>query len=209
MSTGNDIVALALTDADRTRRRRFYSRILSPAEREHQYATRLPLPLYVWLCWSVKESVYKYVSRSDHRLVFAPLKIPIDRLFRHDGYYKGVISRNGEILYSRSFLSDETILTVVSEEEDFMHTRWGLHSIESSGYASQSAAARKFAIQSLSAVLPGAALRILRAPDGPPEIWDGDRVLGIPVSLAHHGRYVSWSYRLPAKSSAYRKSAAN
>ncbi|HTR31244.1 MAG TPA: 4'-phosphopantetheinyl transferase superfamily protein [Puia sp.] len=201
MSTGNDIVALALTDADRTGQYRFYSRVLSPVELRHQGVTGLPLPFFVWLCWSVKESVYKYASRSDRRLVFAPLKIPIDRLFRHDGYYKGVVSYGGAVLYSRSFLSDETILTVVSEEENFMHTRWGLHSIDSSDYPIQSATARIFALQSLSAVFPGAALRIVKAPDGPPELWDGDRLLDIPVSLAHHDRYVAWSYRLPSKSS--------
>ena len=202
MSTGNDIVALALTDADRTRRHRFYSRILSPGELQYQNATGLSFPLFVWLCWSVKESVYKYCSRSDHRLVFSPLKIPIGGLIRHDGYYKGVIHYNGLVLYSRSFLNDETILTVVSDEEDFMHTRWGLHSIERSDYAIQSVTARIFALQSLSAVFPGAVLRIVKAPDGPPELWDGDRILNIAVSLAHHDRYVGWSYRLPSKSSA-------
>jgi hypothetical protein len=57
--------------------------------------------------------------------------------------------------------------------------------------------------------LPSAALRIIKTPDGPPEVWDGEHSLDIPLSLAHHGPYVAWSYRLPANNSSYRKSAAN
>ena len=58
-------------------------------------------------------------------------------------------------------------------------------------HAMQSALVRKFALQSLSTVLAGASLRIVRAPDGPPEVWDGDRPVDIPVSLAHHGPWVA------------------
>jgi phosphopantetheinyl transferase (holo-ACP synthase) len=227
MSTGNDIVALAATDKDRTCQYRFYSRILSRSE----------LPLYdglacgglsfhsfVWLLWSIKESVYKYVSRSDHGLAFAPLKIRVSRLRLSDDFYEGMIRYEQAVLYSRSFHStaplsaaplsavcpeDETILTVVSEEKDFALTRWGLHTIGDSDYASQSGSVRAFALESLSKIFPGAALRIVRSPDGPPEVWDGEQALNIPLSLAHHDRYVAWSYRLTANSSSYRKSAAN
>ena len=79
-STGNDIVALAATDPDRTSRYRFYSRILTRSELDHVAGTALPFSTFVWLLWSIKESVYKYVSRSNPRLGFAPLKIPVGQL---------------------------------------------------------------------------------------------------------------------------------
>jgi len=106
------------------------------------------------------------------------------------------------VLYSRSVFQDGTILTVVSEEEDFALTRWGLQMIGDTDYASQSASVRAFALESLSMIFPDAALRIVKTPDGPPEIWDGERVLDVPLSLAHHGHYVAWSYRLSANSSS-------
>jgi phosphopantetheinyl transferase (holo-ACP synthase) len=212
ISTGNDIVALAATDKDRTCQYRFYSRILSRSELplyDRLACGGLSFQSFVWLLWSVKESVYKYVSRSDHGLAFAPLKITVSRLRLHDEFCEGMIRHEQAILYSRSFLRVDTILTVVSKEKDFSLTRWGLHTIGDPSYTSQSARVRTFALQSLSTVLSGAALRIVKTADGPPEVWDGDCPLNIPLSLAHHGRYVAWSYRLPANSSWYRKSEAN
>jgi hypothetical protein len=203
MSTGNDIVALAATDSNRTSRYRFYSRILSPDEQTlHGQLTgggpeELSFPSFVWLLWSIKESVYKFISRSDPRLVFAPLKIPVSRLRQQDGYYEGLIRYDRCVLYSRSFLRNETILTVVSAEEDFSYTRWGLHHIGESDHASQSAWVRTFALQALSTVFPGAPLRIVNTKDGLPVVYAGRQTPDIPLSLAHHDRWVAWSYRLP------------
>jgi phosphopantetheinyl transferase (holo-ACP synthase) len=209
ISTGNDIVALAATDPERTSRYRFYSRVLTHTELDLVPRTTLPFSTFVWLLWSIKESVYKYVSRANPRLSFAPLKIPVGQLRSRDDFFEGLIRYEGVMLYSRSFIQDNTILSVVSGEKDFAFTRWRLHAIGDSDYASQSAFVRKFVVESLSTVVPAAGLRIIRTLDGPPEVWDRERVLDIPVSLAHHDRYVAWSYRLSANSSSYRKSAAN
>jgi phosphopantetheinyl transferase (holo-ACP synthase) len=209
ISTGNDIVALAATDPDRTSRYRFYSRILTHGELDRFAGTAFPFSTFVWLLWSIKESVYKYISRSNPRLGFAPLKIPVDQLRFRDDFFEGLVRYEQVMLYSRSFIQDDTVLSVVSEEKDFTLSRWGLHAIDDSDYANQSAFVRKFVVESLSTVVPGADLRIVRTPDGPPEVWDRQRMLDIPISLAHHGRYVAWSYRLSANNCSYRKSEAN
>ena len=63
ISAGNDIAALAKVNKERIPQPRFYSKILSDSERAlyHQpQLTILPFENYVWLLWSVKESVYKY-----------------------------------------------------------------------------------------------------------------------------------------------------
>jgi hypothetical protein len=212
VSTGNDIVALAATDEDRTSRPRFYSRILTPDELslyDELTGGGLSFSSFVWLMWSIKESAYKYVNRADPGLRFAPLKIPVTRLRprddrrddrRNEGrddFYEGVIRSQRRTLYSRSFLADETIMTVVSAQEGFSNVHWGLRRIENPNYSNQSALVRTFALQSLSIVLPGAELRIIKSPDGPPELWDGEHRLHMPLSLAHHGPYVAWSYQLP------------
>ena len=217
-STGNDIVAFAATDPLRTSQYRFYSRILSAEECALHDHAALDFSSFVWLLWSIKESVYKYVSRSNHALIFAPLKIPVGRLIGGDGIFEGMVSCSGRTLYSRSIVNDEAIMTVVSAEQDFSDTYWGMRALEAADGASESASqsesqsesqsksqsesqserVRDFAIQHLSAAYPGADLRIVRLPDGPPELMDGERVLNVPVSLAHHERYVAWSFRLPS-----------
>jgi phosphopantetheinyl transferase (holo-ACP synthase) len=202
ISAGNDIIALIETDNDRTSRHRFYSRILTPEELLLFPAPKLPFSVFVWLMWSIKESVYKYVSRADPGLHFAPLKIPVRGLRICEDHYEGIICYGGLTMFSRSFLWDKVIMTVVSACEDFSNVRWGMEVIGTPDYTTQSALVRKFALQSLSTDLPGAALRIIKTPDGAPELWDGERSLDIPLSLAHHGPYVAWSYRLPANSSS-------
>ena len=166
---------------------------------------------YVWLLWSIKESVYKYCSRSNPQLLFAPLTIPVGRLLPSSGgdFFQGRVHYREMRLYSRSCLIDGAISTVVSEDPYFACTRYGVHRIGLSDQASQSALVREFALRSLSAAFPTANLRILKAPDGPPIVWDGDKPLDIPISLAHHDHFVAWSYRLPATHSSKRKSAAN
>src|SRR3984957_14926105 len=250
MSTGNDIVALAATDKDRTCQYRFYSRILSTVELsldEQLAGGELTLPSYpptgeglsfpfdpptggklsfpfdpptggklsfhsfVWLLWSIKESVYKYVSRSNPSLVFSPLKIPVSRLGQRDDFYEGMIRYGQVMLHSRSFLTSETIMTVVSDDQEFCHTRWGIHSIDAADYASQSSRVRALALDSIAEILPGVTIRVVKAPDGPPVLRAADRTAAsvlpdIPLSLTHHGHYVAYSYCLTANSSSYRKS---
>jgi hypothetical protein len=40
-------------------------------------------------------------------------------------------------------------------------------------------------------------------------LLDGETPLDIPLSLAHHDRYIAYSFRLPSNSCSYKKSAAN
>jgi hypothetical protein len=210
LSTGNDIVVLAMTDAERTCQVRFHSRILIPGEvalYEELVGSQCDRAVgvvpdfssFVWLLWSIKESVYKYVSRSDRRLVFAPLKIPVGSVNFRDGYFEGIVRYGLLTLYSRSFFRDGTIMTVVSEEREFCAVRWGVRAIDDAAGVNQSGWVRVYALESLSGDVPGSDLRIVKSPDGPPEVWDGDDLLDIPISLAHHGRYVAWSYRLDSR----------
>ena len=77
-SAGNDIVALKAIDKQRTNHSRFYSKILSDAEQSlycRQQGAEMPFENFVWLLWSIKESVYKYLKRTTPGLVFSPTKI--------------------------------------------------------------------------------------------------------------------------------------
>src|ERR1700749_1556209 len=103
--TGNDIVALSATDRGRTILPRFYTRILDAREQtlyNGQAVQTLPFDNYVWLLWSIKESVYKYKQRTSPELVFSPTKIPVREVLlpSGDGFYRGPISYGPAPLYS-------------------------------------------------------------------------------------------------------------
>ncbi|HWK03017.1 MAG TPA: 4'-phosphopantetheinyl transferase superfamily protein [Puia sp.] len=82
-SAGNDIVALAAIDKQRTHHSRFYSKILADAERplfDSLQPGTMSFENFVWLLWSIKESVYKYLKRTEPGLLFAPAKIHIRKI---------------------------------------------------------------------------------------------------------------------------------
>src|ERR1035441_10308452 len=110
----------------------------------------MPFEEFVWLLWSVKESVYKYLKRIVPGLVFSPTKIfihGIDPPYRQalksfggiqwennksessEELFKGVIICGSDIFYSRSKIHDELISTVVSNDKNFENTIWGIKSI--------------------------------------------------------------------------------
>jgi phosphopantetheinyl transferase (holo-ACP synthase) len=204
ISTGNDIVALQATQPEKTNLPRFYSRILTIDEKKlydhNPRPHRRPLAFdhFVWLCWSIKESAYKFISRSIPHLVFAPLKITICELLppddAADGYYRSKVSFGQEMLFSRSFLREGVVVTVVSEDEQFANTHWGFQPIGSSAYADQSSSVRTFALQHLGAALSRDDLQVQKDQDGLPIVLAGGQKLDIPLSLAHHDHYVAWSF---------------
>lgn len=206
-STGNDLVFLPATRSEKTCRPRFYGRILTAAEQK-LYARHdsldLPFDQYVWLCWSIKESVYKYKKRLFSDLDFAPLQIEISRLVPPSGseeFYQCTanLQTAGAPLYSRSRIRDGVILTMVSGDESFADTRWGCRSIGSVSYADQSAAVRALVLSELQTLLSRTDLQLEKDPDGCPVLLAGGRPLGIPVSLAHHENWIAYSFRYPAE----------
>ncbi|HEV2480211.1 MAG TPA: 4'-phosphopantetheinyl transferase superfamily protein [Puia sp.] len=206
-SSGNDLVYLPATRPERTNLPRFYSRILTAAEVEGfgQLApSGLPFDHYVWLCWSMKESVFKYQKRGCPELAFAPLRIEVRQIDPPTGdedFYAGIIAgmpcnadTSGQTLHSRSWVRDGVITTVVSEDQYFTDTHWGFLAIDSPAHADQSAAVRTLALGELSAVLSRDDLRLEKDAAGCPIVVAGDRPLAIPISLAHHERYIAYSF---------------
>ena len=221
-STGNDIVALRATQPERTTLPRFYSRILTVAEQQlycQPDSPKLAFDHYVWLCWSIKESTYKFYKRSFPDLVFSPLKIVITELLpprrcipalrAHPdsvalpsapcpasaaGYYRCKVTCGQGMLFARSFLEDGVVVTIVSEDEQFANTRWGFQPIGSSARADQSAAVRTLVLQELRTTLRRDDLQLQKDPSGCPIVLAGEQPTGIPVSMAHHDRYIAWSF---------------
>lgn len=256
-STGNDIVALHAINKERTNQIQFFCKILSVSE-QALYAqpewSAMPFEHFVWLLWSVKESAYKYLQRIQPDLVFAPVKIVIQRIdvaleewptFERGPIgqtgetgeggefgaiietgeiggigssgksYKGIVLFESGIYYFRSIIDEAFIASVISDQEGFEHTWWGVQSIGHTGYDQQSSAVRDLVLQKLSAVYPlnlqmghsfqgsgehvrnGDHVSIGKSPLGYPVVLNGEEEMDIPVSLAHHDRYVAYSFHLP------------
>jgi phosphopantetheinyl transferase (holo-ACP synthase) len=211
ISTGNDIIALKTINIARTKQNFFYRKIISVSEKDlydRQLLDNLPFDVFVWLLWSVKESVYKYLQRITPELVFSPARISITQLtlpagnfveqfegrgFDDNSVYKGVINFGDHTLYSRSLISEEFIFSVVNGTDDFGHIRWGIQLIHSSEPDEQSKAVREFLIQTLCPLFPGSVLLVDKSPCGYPIILKDGIEISLPVSLAHHGHYVGYS----------------
>lgn len=221
-SAGNDIVALKAINRQRTNHFRFYSKILSVSEQSLYYRhgfAEMPFEKFVWLLWSIKESVYKFLKRAVPGLVFSPAKIiiqgidpPYRRTITRFGgiqwenknnesckeFYKGVIVFGSDIFYYRSKIHDELIATVVSNDENFENIWWGVKSIDHAAYDNQSKAVRAFILNRLNSILPGGNddLRIGKCPLGYPVVLKRAKEMNIPVSLAHHDHFIAYSFLL-------------
>lgn len=216
-SAGNDIVALRSVDKERTSQFRFYSKILSASEQSlyHQPQwTNIPFENYVWLLWSVKESVYKYLKRSIPGLVFSPTKICIQNItipatnlmntFKcvqwqntgHDeAFYCGTIIYEGHTFYSRSKITEDWIATVVNDDEKFDNVCWGIQSIDDTDYYNQSKAARTLLLKKINSFFL-CDLQVRKSPVGYPVILNGKQDLHIPASLTHDDCFVAYSFVL-------------
>jgi phosphopantetheinyl transferase (holo-ACP synthase) len=214
ISTGNDIVALKAINIARTKQPNFYKKIISVSEKDlydQQLSGKILLENFVWLLWSIKESVYKYLQRSTPELVFSPTKITVSKLylppgdqatelegqgFDEDAVYKGIAMFGDQVLYSRSIITGEFIFSVVSHEDDFANTCWGIQLTSSTDPAYQSRAVRAFLGDKLNRLFPDSVLSISKSIHGYPILLKDGIETPMPVSLAHHDHYVAYSSQI-------------
>lgn len=207
ISAGNDIVALSDIDRRRTVEPRFYSRIISHSEQE--LYPRLASPAmsfenFVWLLWSVKESAYKYWQRLKPELIFSPARITVSELNDPSGgnsgalVYQGIVHSVAGRLYSRSTMTADHISTVVSADQRFENVWSGIAATGRTDRAGQSASVRALLLEKLGSLLScdGEELRVEKSPQGCPLLYKREKEMGIPVSLAHHGRFIAYSFVL-------------
>jgi phosphopantetheinyl transferase (holo-ACP synthase) len=207
ISAGNDIVALNKVDSQRTNQFAFYSKILSASEQTLYHSpqcSQLPFEQYVWLLWSVKESAYKFLKRIYPGLIFSPTKIIVDDIeFCGEDFItagnqkrlKGRVSYRKSVLFFMSKIDVEWIVSVVNDNENFENICWEVERIDEEAYSYQSNAAKELLLTKLSPVLTGN-LTVEKHPVGYPEIIKNNQKLNIPVSIAHHGFFISYAFNL-------------
>ncbi|MDB5004268.1 MAG: 4-phosphopantetheinyl transferase superfamily protein [Mucilaginibacter sp.] len=211
ISAGNDIVALNAIDKRRTNLPAFYSKFITPSELTLYNESDISFQNFVWLLWSVKESVYKYLKRGDGDLVFSPSRIKIQQIDVADGFsncplqtdesidllYSGQTLFSSDQLYFQSSINKNFIATVVNDDAGFEQIYWVVKLIDKPDHASQSKAVRLFVLDKLNSLIIEDDLWINKHPIGYPILLHNNQQIDIPISFAHHDRYVSYSFQIP------------
>jgi phosphopantetheinyl transferase (holo-ACP synthase) len=221
-SAGNDIISLAEIDVHRTRTKQFYSKILSVAEIENYYKSFsliVAFEHYVWLLWAMKEAAYKFLKRINTDLIFTPVKFQIKELnvskkhanqrfdktqinndLAGNVLFKAVVENEDEKIYAEAEIFDELIFSVVSEDQDFCNIYCGLCKISDSSHNYQSLAVRNLLVSAVIEELGYGPLNITNDIYGIPFLFYEGKQLSIPISISHHGLYVSYSFKYTCES---------
>lgn len=206
ISIGNDIVDLKHIDKQRTCERRFFSKILSPQEEllfSGYQSQDLPFEVFVWLLWSAKEAVYKFLKRHQPGLIFSPIKFQVVNLSTplfasaHKqetalGFDEDVL--NMELLFAeqqyhvKSVITTEYVASFISTEFD--NTYWGIRHVENPDPESLSAAVRDFAKERLPELYPDLTVGFKKHATGYPFVED----TSLCISFSHHGNWVSYAF---------------
>ncbi|WP_461451705.1 4'-phosphopantetheinyl transferase family protein [Mucilaginibacter sp.] len=218
LSAGNDIVSLKGIDIARTKQYNFYSKILTPTEtalHSQPCFSATPFEVFVWLLWSIKESLFKFLQRIKPDVLFTPVKFEVKEIHAPEAFtinnfnqtlLKGigfdqfttitsVIKFENSTCYSKSIIYNELIATVVNADENFNNTHWGIKQIDSTDTEIQSAEVRKFAIASLQQALGDKRVTISKNKHNVPVALQ-NQAKAIPVSLSHHENWVGYSFQI-------------
>jgi phosphopantetheinyl transferase (holo-ACP synthase) len=215
ISIGNDIVDLNKTNPERTKQEKFYSKIICKQELElfNKFNDNdISFENYVWLAWSVKESVYKFYKRNNAEALFSPTKIVIQNIelpearialnfgkeqleetnLRKQKCYRCEIIFDSYVFYSRTYVYKEIIFTVVNNEDCFDDIFWGIKFIEYDDYAYQSKAINDFTLEKMQQIFENKNLKITKHKIGYPEVLEHKQ---IAVSFTHHGNFVGYAFK--------------
>jgi phosphopantetheinyl transferase (holo-ACP synthase) len=219
ISAGNDIVSINAINITRTKQYKFYSKILSDSENplfKEFGLSEIPFENFVWLMWSIKESAYKFLQRNYPDIIFTPVKFVVDELilpshykilsfnaakaegtsFDDNACIKGRLTFGPHVLYSRTILREEFILSVVNHDNSFERTCWGVKLIADANHANQSKEVRLFLFERLKQLYISNDFTTGKNLHGCPVLLNGKKESAIPVSLSHHDRFVAYSFEI-------------
>jgi len=99
------------------------------------------------------------------------------------------------MLFFTSKVTPDWIATVANDTADFKNVYWQVVQVTDDTYNYQSNAAKQLLLEKINTLIPGK-LTIKKNPVGYPEIIKNNRKVNIPVSIAHHGFFVSYAFNL-------------
>jgi hypothetical protein len=154
--------------------------------------------IYLWMCWSIKESAYKFLKRHNPNLRFSPTSLEVSIT---DGKWNNNVLR-GQIdhLFWNTVISHKGIRTTVHNSEDFTGVCTGFDSLPADKEPTpenQSAQVREYFLRSMTEIDAHANWTLGKHPDGYPLVYKDGILQPIPLSFAHHGELLGYSYFLP------------
>jgi phosphopantetheine--protein transferase-like protein len=212
ISVGNDIVVLNPHSIARETSPKFYSKFITEEEFNSYDPSIMSFHNYIWLLWSVKEAVYKFINRINPELLFSPLRLAVINVTKQKAPNANLIGEEGRgfAYYHiaaqaslddrpvdiRSIITDGYIATFAAEKNDFVNMFWGIERIYNTSPANQSAEVRQFALQRLQSLHTKLVMDIKRCNTLPiPRAFANDILMPfIPVSFSHHFNYVAYAF---------------
>lgn len=215
ISIGNDIIDLQQTNPERTAQEKFYLKIICKKEAElfkNIDSTLLLFEHFVWLAWSVKESVYKFYKRHNPGILFSPTKIIINKIgfpiqkvqsfhrqkeafsFLKEECYCCKVIFDSNTFFTRTLLQDGFIFTVANNMNDFENIYWGIKSVDDDdSYSNQSKIVREFVLKKLNTIFLPGELTIEKSGIGYPFL---KQQKNLPLSFSHHGNFAAYAFAL-------------
>ena len=214
-SIGNDVVWLPAAERKKCSQPHYYKKIISEAELSLFALSPYSFPDFVWLIWSIKESVYKCQRTAPQGKVFSPAAISVERIifpatssrkeisFRHgswegsphEDWCSGEASLAGKVYTFRSWVTALFIYSVASEGYPLPDVYTGIRVIPDSRPADQSAGVRRFLLSRLSREWPlRKAGTVANDTTGYPYLQQALDFPDITLSFTHHGPLVSYAF---------------
>lgn len=187
---GNDIVDLSMgTIGDGERRVRFMKKLFTNDEMDIIESLGKD-DKWIWLLWSIKESVYKIVFREEQKTRYAPKSLKcISMSSSGEGIYHAKVDYEGFYFESRSIISREYIHTIASKSlveidqstsEIFTIPSKKNENIINNKIVESVISSKKYELASR--------LSIIKDKNRIPHLYDGVDEIGY-LSISHHGRF--------------------
>jgi phosphopantetheinyl transferase (holo-ACP synthase) len=213
-SIGNDIIDLNFIDASRSRNQRFFSKFISESEQNLFERSGLSFEVFVWLLWSIKESVYKCQKRMLPGTLFSPLIMTVQELdaccdkkgmelnaecFEQDSaercHWRASVSLGARNFYARSLTSSRFIFTTARLLDSSHNVYGGIKFINDSGYDNQHSEVRSFALQRFGQIFGRSEeLIIEKNIAGIPFLFRNGSNTGVVLSFSHHYHFIAYSF---------------
>lgn len=184
---GNDVVWLPLVNRQRCSRPQFYQKILSGHELSFFPGGALPFPEFLWMVWSIKESVFKSERTGATGKIFSAARITLQQFLFCGGKATGEAVYNGHAYTFRAYCRKNFIYSVAMHKGFMYALQSGIKYIGHAMPDEQSVAVRNF-FSSATGISPVEKIR--HAASGYPYVEGGN----ILLSFSHHGPLVSYAF---------------
>ncbi|MEZ4801460.1 MAG: 4'-phosphopantetheinyl transferase superfamily protein [Gelidibacter sp.] len=179
---GNDIIDLQVSKKSRWEEQRFLDKLFTPGEEEFILDGQSKF-LNIWLLWSMKESVYKIVSRDQKNQRFNP----------KDFHCRVVSDTTNSVCFENKWFQTDTLI-----QNGFIHTIAYFKTgniianqfrLQTNDINTQSVEIKEACIKDFSNFksIPVSSISLKNNHLGIPQMYVDDKLQNEKISISHHG----------------------